>query len=588
MVFTARVRNTGQQPLGIELCLPAIADLALGDVEQTRMLFPQYRAVDTGQEIALRAPYGPEFSTQFMDVYNREAGVGLMVRTDNAEQQMADFTLRKDSTGVSGGVCFPAEYNEIAPGETRAYPPVSLLAHGGDWHEALTLYRDWLRSWYSPHRAQDKDFFLNAWDLQCYRPSEKLSWREARTPGFITPDRTEFLTDEIFAYEQKYLGHVPDLIHFYDWTYSDENDRHERGTFGSPGAYAKVGGIEVFRNGIAEIQEKWDCPVSLYTLNDRFRISVLPDQELARELAAEARSVQMDDDASAALRGAKPADGLVFPAFGNPRWENFFINDIVQMQRDTGCQIVYMDVMPRFSHLRGDNGISPREDDMNVVTRVRDALPPDVALWSEYPFTDVASQYADGCIEYYFFTLHETFARRYNASDRADDLFMEMPMSIGRYALPRYRRFGLPVYIQADNKPGQVDAIFVNGEVFHEDTWHLHHSRLREKINRAYVVKHQYTDCFSTDNPIPHVETAASGITANLFPGGSRNVWTLYNGRPKTYTGIVLRVPHRDGATYRDAWNDVALTPSIRDGIAELSLTIDPQQPGCVVQEWGQ
>lgn len=588
LTFTARVRNTGEQPLGIELCLPAIADLALGDVEHTRVFFPQYRAVDTGQYIALRAPYGPEFSTQFMDVYNRDAGIGLMVRTDNAEQQMADFTLRKDPSGVSGGVCFPAGYNEIAPGETRAYPPVSLLAHGGDWHDAFTLYRDWLRSWYSPHRAQDKDYFLNAWDLQCYRASEKLSWREARTPGFITPDRTEFLTDEIFAYEHKYLGHVPDLIHFYDWTYSDENDRHERGTFGSPGAYAKVGGIEVFRNGIAEIQEKWDCPVSLYTLNDRFRISVLPDQELARELAAEARSVQMDDDGSAALRGAKPADGLVFPVFGNPRWEDYFINDIVQMQRDTGCRIVYMDVMPRFSHLRGYNGMSPRENDMNVVTRVREALPPDVALWSEYPFTDVASQYADGCIEYYFFTLHETFARRYNASDRADDLFMEMPMSIGRYALPRYRRFGLPVYIQADNKPGQVDAIFVNGEVFHEDTWHLHHSRIRERINRAYVVKHQYTDCFSTEDPVPHVETAASGITANLFPAESRNLWTLYNGRPKTYTGIVLRVPHRDGATYRDAWNDVALTPSIHNGIAEISLTIDPQQPGCVVQEWGQ
>lgn len=588
LTFTARVRNTGEQPLAIELCLPALAGLRLGDVERTRVFFPQYRAVDTAEDIALRAPYGPEFSTQFMDVYNPAAGIGLMVRSDNAEQLMADFTLRKDAGGVWGGVCFPAAYNEIEPGRTRTYPPVSLITHGGDWHEAFTLYRDWVRSWYSPHRAQDKDYFLDAWDLQCYRTSEKLSWREARVPGFISPDRTEFLTEETFAFEQQHLGHIPDLIHFFNWTYDDEKDRHEFGIYGTPGAYAKVGGLEVFRNGIADIQERWQRPVSLYTLGDRFRMSAMPDQELARELAANAAHVQMDDDGSAALRGAGPADGIVYVAFGNPRWTDFFINDIVRMQRDTGCKMVYMDVMPRFSHLRGYEGISPREDDLNVVRRVREALPADVALWTEYPFTDVASQYADGCLGYYFLTLNETFARRYNRSDRAADVFTEMPMSIGRYVLPRYRTFGLPVYIEAGYKPSQVDAIFVNGEVFHEDTWHLHHSRLREKINRAYVVKHEYTDCFSTENPMPHVQTAASGITANLFPGQGRNLWTLYNGRPKTYAGIVLRVPHHDGATYRDAWNDVALTPTIHDGVAEVSLTIDPQQPGCVVQEWGR
>ena len=145
----------------------------------------------------------------------------------------------------------------------------------------------------------------------------------------------------------------------------------------------------------------------------------------------------------------------------------------------------------------------------------------------------------------------------------------------------------MPVYIEAGNKPSQVDAVFVNGEPFHEDTWRLHHGRLRVKINRAYAVKHEYSDCFASEAPIPWVETDAYGLAANLFPGKNRKLWTLFNRRPKTYSGVVLTVPHRAGARYRDAWNDRELAPRMNGGLAEIALTIHPQQPGCVVQEWG-
>ncbi|PIY48535.1 MAG: hypothetical protein COZ05_02850 [Armatimonadetes bacterium CG_4_10_14_3_um_filter_59_10] len=277
---------------------------------------------------------------------------------------------------------------------------------------------------------------------------------------------------------------MPDLVHFYNWTYSDQHDRDTYGVFGTPLAYEQVGGLDVFRRGIAEMQTKWQRPVSLYTLIDRFRMSALPDQALAQELAATAHQYKaLENDDSAALRGAKQVDGIIFPWFGNERWTDFFINDIARMQRDTGCQIVYVDVFRRFSHLRGRSGLSPRDDDLNVVKRMRGALPDNVALWTEYPFTDVASQYADGCLQYYFLELNQTFARRYNISDRADNLFAEMPLSIGRYALPRYRIFCLAGYAEMSNTPCQVDAVFVKGEAYFEDTYRLEFSRLRVNIN---------------------------------------------------------------------------------------------------------
>ncbi len=586
LAFVAEVRNVGDEAFAADLCLPALDGLAIGDVADTRMFFPQYRVVDTAENLALRAPYGPEFSSQFMDVYSRPAGVGLMVRTDNPDQRMANFALRKDPGGVAGGAWFPAEFNEIDPGGSRAYPTVSLFAHAGDWHAAFSLYRNWVRGWYQPYKSQDEDFFLNAWDLQCYRLSQKLSQVETRAPSLIALDGSRHFVDETFEFEKQRLGHVPDLLHFFNWTYNDEKDRNERGVFGTPLAYEQVGGLEFFREIVSAIQDKWQCPLSLYTLPDRFRASALPDQELARELVDSAMYKRIDDDDSAALRGAGQVDGIFFPGLGNERWTEFFISDIVKMQRDTGCQMVYVDVFPRFSHLRGNSGMSPRDDDMDVARRLREALPDEVALWSEYPLTDVASQYADGCLQYYFIEMNQVFARSYNGSDQAGDLFMEMPLNIGRFSLPRYRTLCLPGGIEGSNKPNQMDAVFVNGEVFHEDTFRMQHSRLRAKLNRAYVVKHEYTDCFSSEDATPRVETAAAGIIANLFPGANRNLWTVYNARPATYSGVVLTVPHKPGAEYRDAWNGAPLTPAIEDGTAHISLTLDPQQPGCVVQDW--
>lgn len=590
LTFTASTTNLGQKSLSAELCLPAITGLTIDDLAHTRLFFPQYRAVDTGESIALRAPYGPEFTQQFMDIYSRAAGIGMMIRTHNNEQRMADFTLRKDDTGVSGGVCFPAQYNQLAPGATRQYIPVSLIVHNGDWRNAASLQRQWIRTWYKPYRSQDKAYLLNNWEIACYRPSEQISWADTKTPANINADRTQWLTDEIFAFEKKAHGHLPDMVHFFNWTHNDKTGQNEYGIFGTRLAYAQVGGLDFFRKGIAHIQDDWHKPVSLYTLIDRFRASALPDQKLARELVARAPYKQLDtNDATAALRASDQPDGIYYVRPGDPDWLKFILNDIVKMQHDTGCKMVYIDVFSTWSNVANVKpypGSTPRLADLIVLKTLKEKLPPDVAVWSEYSPTDYATQWEDGSLQYYFLHLNEVFARRYDYSDRAHDLYRQMPLSIGRYLLPHFKCIGLPAYIEASNNPSQVDAIFVNGGAIQEDTWRLHHSRIRVKLDRAYEIKHQYNDCFNSSDPSPHVDTAVQGITANLFPGQNRNLWTIYNGRPSTYSGVVITVPHHDGATYRDAWNDKPLSPKIVNGMAEISLTIDPQQPGCIVQEW--
>ena len=67
---------------------------------------------------------------------------------------------------------------------------------------------------------------------------------------------------------------------------------------------------------------------------------------------------------------------------------------------------------------------------------------------------------------------------------------------------------------------------------------------------------------------------------AGAEPSAASGVTSFRSGQ------VVLTVPQKPGAKYRDAWNGLELTPAIENGMARISLTLDPQQPGCVVQSW--
>jgi hypothetical protein len=222
--------------------------------------------------------------------------------------------------------------------------------------------------------------------------------------------------------------------------------------------------------------------------------------------------------------------------------------------------------------------------DKLFLKELKDKLPEDVVVWSEYPHVDITSQYVDGSIHYYFLELSQRFARPYGRQAAGNTMLEDMPFNLTRYITPAYRQFTLPVGIEGSRKPSQVDASFFNGEGFHEVTWRLHPSRIREKINLAYKLKHEYADCFRSSDVTPRVFTLAQGIRANRFKGKNRILWTLYNTRPNTYTGPVLEVEHVNGCKYYDAWNQKELHPEIKNGKAVITLKINPQTPACVVQ----
>ncbi len=80
------------------------------------------------------------------------------------------------------------------------------------------------------------------------------------------------------------------------------------------------------------------------------------------------------------------------------------------------------------------------------------------------------------------------------------------------------------------------------------------------------------------------VPTMAEEVYCNRFPGEAETVWTLFNGRWQSYAGPVLRVPHIEGATYRDLWNERELTPRIEGGYATIELELGARNIAVLAQ----
>ncbi len=253
---------------------------------------------------------------------------------------------------------------------------------------------------------------------------------------------------------------------------------------------------------------------------------------------------------------------------------------------------MYMDV---YSFYRGhvcwsaDHGHRvptwPNEMIYNLAKRVRDALPADVPVWTEYPFDDVSSQFYDGCIAYYYLTLHSLFADSHGVSEQAPK-FSDPARNVYRFALPHIKQFCFPVGNEhVLNCVNRLKFIFFNGEAIFDSTWRLFDERTRAMLANGITIQRKYIDCFTSHDIEMHVPTLRRHVYANRFSSGGQNIWTLYNGFYTTVRGPILSIKHKEGARYRDAWNDRELKPRIENGKAIIELQLHPQALGCVVQE---
>jgi hypothetical protein len=165
-------------------------------------------------------------------------------------------------------------------------------------------------------------------------------------------------------------------------------------------------------------------------------------------------------------------------------------------------------------------------------------------------------------------------------------LYSEPSINLYRFLFPDVKQIDLPIGNNGSmNGPRRLKFIFFHGDGVYDNGWFQFDVRERDELMiKSTAIKNRYRDWFYSLNVTPLVPTERGQVYANRFAGEGRTLWTVYNGRYTTVRGPVLAINHVDGANYYDAWNGTELSPTLSEGKALISLTLDPQGLGCVVQ----
>ena len=573
LTMNLTVESTGTSPLAAAVRFPVLRDITIGRCDDTWMFFPQYRNVISNRHGTYYVPNDCRFPVQVLDIYNPRAGLGLGVITHNRDHRSLDYSMGKSSRGVSAYVQAPGELYPLEPGRSVTLTESVLLFHQGDWHEAVQAYRDWLTTLPASAPTHTRDWFRRLSLLRCHQTKKFYSW----AVPIYEPKTRSYLVDAFVRADTDYLGVTPEVFHFFGWTDLENSwHGHPNGDFRVD---AYTGGPEALKSAIRQLLEKHAIRTSLYTLSDRCLKNSHFGQQHGQQLAIRNRD------------GSRQQDEFNWFLCGcSQEWRDHYVEALCRTQRETNVKILYVDVFP-FS--RGsacyapDHGHQvPSHVDQGtyaLIRQLRERLPEDVAIWSEYPLPDAAQQYIDGNIHYYCLDWHEHFGKTYDQTDEAQP-FAATPQNVYRYIFPRLKQFVFLCGISPWS--GDSKFPFFNGEALYDCSWSLYAGQNLDRIKKSLKIQREYADCFSTLRPIPEVATLQREVHANYFPGHERVAWTLFNARYTTVRGPILAVKHRPGATYRDVWNGVPLEPKIVDGQAVLELRLYPQQLGCVVQNW--
>ena len=199
----------------------------------------------------------------------------------------------------------------------------------------------------------------------------------------------------------------------------------------------------------------------------------------------------------------------------------------------------------------------------DLARKVREALPQRAALYTEHCPPDITIPYLDGAYV--------------AALGRSDFEISPGYLHIHRFAFPDFTV--LPITCGGNQADGIYDGLkysLFNGCALYTLAWG-HDEEAFPLIRSINRVLREHGDSFCTTQPEPFVDTLRAEVYCNRFAAAHETVWTLWNGRYQTVRGPVLEVEHAEGATYEDVWSGQPLSPTVKDGVATVSLTIGPR-----------
>ena len=583
VIFQARLSNHASQNMEPVLRFPVLNHFRMGKNEDDYIFFPKYRNRLTNQKSFFLTPGNERaYFVQFFDMFNAFHSIGIAYLTCNMNQTVLDYGLFKTEQGIKSFIQYPAQWNRIAAGGALETVPTKIIFHSGDWRRALELYKQWLDTWFRPVRSADMTDFRNCFLLRQEQGTTIWDWQVS----CYDPSSGKWRLSELLEQERSRMGLLPDFVHLRGWNqpplFPGEKPRHgEVLQDYSDGKYAPENYLGQKGDLAREIAMLTSRRIgsSLYTI-----CGFLPkSSEIGRTIG---RKITRIDQHGNPVEDSQ----CYFPCMD--LWRDIYAEAIVRAQKATKVKAIYIDIFPYpknyacYSREHGHSVPSNMSKASHLLAEtLRKGLPEECAIWSEDPCMDVDIQYTSGSISYYNVPTSEHRAPEFGISDRAP--LLEMPaINVSRFAFPHYRTLTLfSGYDSGLPFSHEFRHFFFNGDGLYDVTDGIFDRRNLDIMRKAQKILHDYRDCFVGAAPRPLIDSAAPGIYVNCFPGRDRTVYTLYNGRFTTFRGTVLKIPHRDGAFYFDAWNDRELPVKIENGMVLLTQELIPQALGCIVQK---
>ena len=519
--------------------------------------FPRRGAVINNIPISLREPYSGLMPLQFMDVYGPSGGMYLLTQDRDAVYKYFNIT-KNEANRVSLSVEYLEQ--EVGRGAPFQSAVTEIGFHSGDWHTALDAYKKWLRTWYKAD-APRKDWFRRVFNFR----QQFLRFYVPGGEHYYNKETKEYTFEKGIAEDVKAFGAV-DYLHLFDWGASEK-----WGRTGDYDPWEEIGGVDAFRAAVEKTQAL-GIPVGLYI--EGYLID--PQSRIAQ---SHGKDWQILDKEGKPLPFFAPSLNMCSAV---KEWQDYLASVYSRVKEQTHAMGYYCDEMgfadpAHFCYAPGHGHPVPEpplRGQRDLLAKIRSAIGPDVALYTEETPADSVTRHIDGSFTY--------------SISSVSDQWSPSHVNLTRFAIPDFKTFEIIVCDQPlGNRLTAARQIFFNGEgIWLEgpaDKWFA--PEVLSFIRRMHSVMRKYEDCFLSVDVLPLVPTAQRLVFANMFTAKKRTLWTLFNANYSTVRGELLAIEHTPGVKYYDAWNHKEIKPRISGKTAYLTLSIGPRDVGCVVAE---
>lgn len=561
------ITNTSSETIKVSTTFPKINGICISgrSTENLYYLYPKQGWINNNIDITHDNIYSRNFPLQFMDVYDIQNG-GFYVMTNDTTNYPKRYYLSKKNGKINLNIKF--QIKQLAPGETWVLPSVVIGSHKNDWHDAFLAYKNWVKTWYKPISPR-KQWFQDVYNFrQTY-----LHTTFGEVGAWNPVTKKINLISKIEADKQAFGG--VDFVHIFDWS----STATTRILDYDPWSY--LGGAQELINQIKLIQDQ-DIKVGLYhegyLMNKKSQIGLAHGTEWE----------QLNSVGQPYLRFG---DAYYYPCPSIPGWQEFLSNLVNNSSTYLNSNGVYVDQYgfgfqygcynKSHNHPTLTDGVVSSNlqvtQEADMLKYIRSNLANDKVNYIEEMPTDVTTQSIDGSFSYSIWKCRDSVSH----NPACVNLF--------RFALPNYKMFEL---YKVDNPVGNdttgVKFIFFNGEgiwlegPLNDSGWYP--DEVRKLIRKTYSILIQNKEAFRSNDAIPLYPTLNDSVYSNYFPSERRSIWTFYNASQKKYSGDILKILHRSGSIYYDAWNSKALNVEIINGYAIIKIDINSKDIGCVIQ----